>query len=202
MFLFEGKSPKGKNREGGPERNFRQEIDVGRIPPSPYKFENPLLAGVYFGQNVRYFFYLYCNKEIRKGVIVLWICDTDHGREIMNKTIFTLLTATFLAACATTTQRWTGANFDDFIIHYGNPTAQYPLQNGNTSYSFKKPCAYTQGQEEKTVIVGVDNTIQQITVQSYCPVQDSYEYYDSNLADQINYLTTEAKKQEDAREKA
>jgi len=31
MFLFEGESPKGKNREGGPGQNFRQEIYAGRI---------------------------------------------------------------------------------------------------------------------------------------------------------------------------
>ena len=30
MFLFEGISPKGKNREGGPGQNFRQEIYAGR----------------------------------------------------------------------------------------------------------------------------------------------------------------------------
>jgi len=36
LFLFEGVSPKGKNRQGGPGQNFRQEIYVGRIPPLPY----------------------------------------------------------------------------------------------------------------------------------------------------------------------
>jgi len=34
MFLFErAKAAKGKNREGGSGRNFRQEIDAGRIYP-------------------------------------------------------------------------------------------------------------------------------------------------------------------------
>ena len=31
MFLFAPKRAKGKNREGGPGRNSRQEIDVGQI---------------------------------------------------------------------------------------------------------------------------------------------------------------------------
>ena len=38
LFLFEGVSPKGKNREGGPGQNSRQEIYVGRIPPLPFVF--------------------------------------------------------------------------------------------------------------------------------------------------------------------
>ncbi len=88
----------------------------------------------------------------------------------MKKIILTLWVCVLLSACATMkSENWVGQNFDSFVIKYGVPSAQYTMQNGSTSYSFKKPCAATQAQEEVTVIVGKDNIVQSTVVQSRCP---------------------------------
>ena len=57
LFLFEGVSPKGKNREGGPGQNSRQEIYTGRIPSVCFLIKKAFLSR--------------CNKSILICVIII-----------------------------------------------------------------------------------------------------------------------------------
>ena len=97
----------------------------------------------------------------------------------MKKHLFLFVSIFGLAACATVQQQvdWTGQNFDDFIVKYGVPTSQHTLQNGNIAYSFVKPCAMVQAQQEMLVVVDRNNTISSVSRVSSCPSASDVKQY-------------------------
>ena len=109
----------------------------------------------------------------------------------MNKNIVVVLLSSILSACATfgpydtystyQVDTWLGQNFDSYIISYGAPTSNYALQNGNTAYSFKKACTYTNGEEELVVVVDAQNIIQSRSVTSSCPTAAQHQAYNAQV---------------------
>ncbi len=97
----------------------------------------------------------------------------------MKKHIFLFLGFIGFTACATI--NWQGQNFDNYVAQYGVPTSFYKMQNGNTSYSYKRNCPDTTAQQELLIIVNSDNIIQQITATASCPNQyNNLSYNDPN----------------------
>ncbi len=58
--------------------------------------------------------------------------------------------------------------FDDYVRENGAPAAHYTASNGDTIYSFVKPCSYSRGFEQTIVTVNANNRIENISNPQTC----------------------------------
>ena len=58
--------------------------------------------------------------------------------------------------------------FDDYVRANGAPAAHYTASNGDTIYSFVKPCSNSYGFEETIVTVGQNDRIENISTPQTC----------------------------------
>ena len=99
------------------------------------------------------------------------------------KNIFLLLLLSFwVTACASAgygapkksvgskVDEYVGSNFDEYVMKKGVPSSQYVLQNGNTVYSIKESCGYSNsvGYREKSVTVDSQRIIRHISTKDMC----------------------------------
>lgn len=83
------------------------------------------------------------------------------------KHVLVLLSIIVMTGCATVV----GANFDDYVKQVGVPNGSYQLQNGNTLYSYQKPCKYYPNEmHDYTIEVDSQNKIVKKTEKKTCRV--------------------------------
>ena len=83
------------------------------------------------------------------------------------KYILLPLSVIVMAGCATAV----GANFDDYVKQVGIPDGSYQLQNGNTLYSYQKPCKYYPNEiHDFTIEVDNQNKIVKKTEKKTCRI--------------------------------
>ncbi len=89
--------------------------------------------------------------------------------------LISLLAVLVLAGCESLAEigrSMAASNFDNYVKDNGAPTSSYKLADGNTLYSFMKPCPNSQSFEQTNVLVNGSNTIVQITKKQSCPASN------------------------------
>ena len=99
----------------------------------------------------------------------------------MKKCVFVLAVVCVLSACTGFVDSMNAAaelttdvkygDMDSYVRTHGAPTSSYKMQNGDTVYSFVKPCASAAETEEVVVTVRESGWIRSIFNKRTCPIK-------------------------------